>query len=212
MNPRLVIRLCLIGLALLLAIWGWEKVKDDPGMMFVYFVAMGSIGGFLAVKFLVPWIGDVIGTLVFSSGEQITVDKSSRAAVKLAQGDYEGAIHEHEKALHENPAQTFPIAEIAKIWTDKLHDPKRGLAVLQEHLSARDWPEDDAAYLMFRALDIKMDVLKDYEGARQLLQEVIGKFPNTRHSANAHHKLNEIDQAEFKQLAEQRLKQASPAQ
>jgi outer membrane protein assembly factor BamD (BamD/ComL family) len=29
-----------------------------------------------------------------------------------------------------------------------------------------------------------------------MLEQVIGNFPNTRHSANAHHKMSEIEQAE----------------
>lgn len=204
MNTRLVIRLCMVGLALILAWMGWEKVKDDPGMMFVYFVFLGAAGGFLAVKFVVPWIGDAVGTMVFSSGEQVTTDESGRAAVKMAHGDYEGAIAEHEKALHDKPDQTYPIAEIAKICATKLGDPKRGLAVLQHHLAAREWPDEDAAFLMFRVIDIQLDELKDFEGARATLNQVTARFPDTRHSANAHHKLNEVDQAEYTQLAEQR--------
>ena len=36
-----------------------------------------------------------------------------------------------------------------------------------------------------------------FEAARDMLEQIIGNFPNTRHSANAHHKLREVEQAQF---------------
>jgi hypothetical protein len=206
MNRTLIIRLSLIALFLLLAKWGWNHVKGDDGMMMFYFVVMGVIGGSLFVKYVLPWFGDAVGTVVFSSGEEVQVNESLKAAAKLAQGDYEGAISEHEKALHENPMQTFPAAEIAKICAQKLNDPQRGLQVLQKHLASQTWPEDDAAFLRFRMVDIQLETLKDFTQARQLLEQIIADFPNTRHGANANHKLHELEQEEYKLILAQRAK------
>jgi len=77
---------------------------------------------------------------------------------------------------------------------------------LQQHLESRAWPVDDAAFLMFRMAEIYTDRMHDFDAAHALLEEVIANFPNTRHSANAHHRINEVDQAKFKQVMEQRLK------
>ena len=213
MNAKTIaIRGGLVVLALVLIRWGWNAVKDDAGgMILVYFLTVGVAAGFLAVKYLIPWIGDAVGTAVFSSGEEVKIDGGLKAAAKMAQGDYEGAIAEHEKSLAEDPAQTFPAAEIARICVDNLHDPQRALNVLNTHLASRTWPEDDAAFLRFRIVDIHVDTLGDYETGRDLLQQIIGEFPNTRHSANAHHKLNEVEQAQFKQMTEQRLKGSAGA-
>ena len=39
---------------------------------------------------------------------------------------------------------------------------------------------------------IYLEDKKDEEHSKQLLEMVIEKFPETRHSANAHHRLNEL--------------------
>lgn len=210
MNIKLIaIRISIIVVAFLLCRWGYFLLKDDPGMLLVYFIAIGAIGGFFVVKFVLPWFGDAVSTAILSSGEEVKIDESMKAAAKLAQGDYEGAITEYEKALRENPAQSFPVGEIAKICAEKLHDPQRALQVLEQHLDAREWTEDDAAFLRFRIIDLHVVHLKDFDTAHALLEKVIADFPNTRHSANAHHKLGEVEQAQYKHMMEQRQKASS---
>lgn len=209
MTRVLLLRLGLFLTVILLALFGWRQVRDDVGMTFVYFVALGAIGGFLAVKYFIPWLGDAIGTALFSSGEQVGEDPSLKAAAKLAQGDYEGAIAEHEKNFAQDPTQVFPIGEIAKICADKLHDPARALHVLSSHLQARDWPEDDAAFLRFRMVDMEIDKRHDYAAARALLEKIMLDFPDSRHRANAHHRLNELEQLEFKEAMARRASAAS---
>jgi tetratricopeptide (TPR) repeat protein len=204
MTRVLLLRLGLFLAVILIALWGWNQVRGDVGLTFVYFVTLGAAGGFLAVKYFIPWLGDAVGTALFSSGEQVGDDPSLKAAAKLAQGDYEGAIAEHEKNLANDPSQVFPIGEIAKICADKLHDPARALHVLSSHLQARDWPEDDAAFLRFRMADIEIDKCRDYAAARALLEKIMLDFPDSRHRANAHHRLNELEQLEFKEALARR--------
>lgn len=203
---RIGIRLGITALLVWLAILGYQRLRDDVPMLFVYFIVIGGTAALLAAKFVLPAIGDAVGNFFYSSGEQVRPTEGMRAAAKLAQGDYEGAIAEHEKALADNPKQSFPVAEIAKICAEKLEDPRRALAVLRQHLEKTEWPEDDAAFLRFRMVDIHVDNLKDYDSAQDLLRQLITDFPNTRHSANAHHRLNEVQQAQFRALSEQRLK------
>lgn len=211
MNRTLVIRLGILGIFALMALWGWGEVKDDPALMFVYFIFVGTAVGLLAVKYLLPWFGDAVATVVYSSGEKIRADEGMKAAALVARGDYEGAIQEHEKALQNDPQQVFPVGEMAKICAEKLHDPARALALLEQHLAAHEWKEDDEAFLRFRIADLYAEHLHDLEKARELLLQIIADFPNTRHSANAHHRAQEVEQAQFKQIAAQRLKGAGPA-
>jgi tetratricopeptide (TPR) repeat protein len=209
MNSKFIFRLCAIALVLWLLKMGWDRVEGDDGMMLVYFFTVGLAVGLLIVKYVLPAFGDAVGTMVYSSGEKVQPTESHKAAAKVAQGDYEGAIAEHEKSLSADPSQTYPIAEIAKICADKLHDPQRGLQVLQRHLDAREWSEEDSAFLQFRLADMHWHQLSDFTSARQVLEQIITLFPNSRHSANAHHKLKEVEQAEYRHLEEQRAKSGS---
>lgn len=207
MTARLIVRLCVAGLVVLLLLLSWQELKNqNPGVQLIFFLIVGGAVGVLVVKYFIPWLGDLVGTLVYSSGEEVVMDDSMKAASKVAQGDYEGAIAEYEKMVREKPDQTFPIGEIAKIRAEKLGDPQGALDVLRSQLEGKEWPVDDAAFLMFRLVDILSDLLNDYDAARDMLQQVIAHFPNTRHSANAHHRLNEVEQAQFKALMEQRRK------
>ena len=151
-----------------------------------------------------------MGSFLYTSSEEAEVDDGMKAAAKMAQGDYEAAIEEYEKLARENPMDCHPVAEIAKIYSERFHDHPKALQVLRKHLESREWPVDDAAFLMFRIADIYADRLHDYDTAHDILEEIIANFPNTRHSANAHHRLNEVDQAKFKEVMEQRLKAGNP--
>ncbi len=207
MNTGLVIRACLLGLVVLLLMAAWHFVKEaNDGIKFIFFVIIGVGGGLWAVKVFIPWVGDALGTFFYSSGEEVQMDESMRAVAKLAQGDYEGAIEEYEKLAKSRPEDPHPVAEIAKIHSDRFHDHHTAIEVLSRHLQSREWPVDDAAFLMFRIAEIHADKLQDFDAARGMLEEVVANFPNTRHSANAHHRINEVDQAKFKQVVDQRLK------
>ncbi len=210
MNTALVIRICVVTLALLVIALLWDFVKDaGDGMKFVFTIVMGLTAGLLAVKFIIPWFGDMMGEAVFSSGEKVEQDHMTKAAARIAQGDYKGAIEHYEKMLEDKPDDPFPVAEIAKVHAERLHDPQAALKALEEHLQSKDWPVDDAAFIMFRIADVHLTHRHDFETARDMLEQIIGNFPHTRHSANAHHRMSEIEQMQYKLLMEQRAKAGS---
>ena len=101
------------------------------------------------------------------------------------------------------------MAEIAKVHAERLRNPQAALKALEEHLQSKDWPVDDAAFIMFRIADVHLTHRHDYETARDMLEQIIANFPNTRHSANAHHRMSEIEQMQYKLLMEQRAKTAA---
>jgi tetratricopeptide (TPR) repeat protein len=133
----------------------------------------------------------------------------TKAAAKIAQGDYQGALAHYEKMLEDKPDDPFPVAEIAKVHAERLRNPQAALKALEEHLQSKDWPVDDAAFIMFRIADVHLTHRHDYDAARDMLEQVISNFPNTRHSANAHHRMSEIEQLQYKLLMEQRAKAAA---
>lgn len=211
-DRQLIIRLCLAALGFLVIALIWNLVKDaSDGVKLIAVMFIGLAGGILVVKFVIPWLGDAMGEAVFSSGEKSEQDEMTKAAACISQGDYEGAISHYEKMLEEKPDDPFPVAEISKIHAERLHDPAAALQVLTDHLQSKDWPVDDAAFLMFRIAEVHLSQRHDFDAARDMLEQVIGNFPNTRHSANAHHKIGEIEQAQFKYLMEQRAKGAGGA-
>lgn len=207
LNHSLVIRICIILLAVMVVAMLWNSVKDaGDGMKLVFVITMGLIGGILTVKYVIPWFGDLLGEAVFSSGEQVEQDEMTKAAACIAQGNYEGAIEHYEKMLEDKPEDPFPVAEIAKVHAERLHDPQAALRVLEEHLQSKEWPVDDAAFIMFRISDVHLTHLHDFEAAHDMLEQVIANFPNTRHSANANHKIHELEQAQYKLIMDQRAK------
>ncbi len=170
MTRTLLLRLCIVALAVLVIMGVWELLKDsNDGMKFVFVVAVGVLGGIFVVKYVIPWVGDLIGESVYP----------------------------------------YPLSEIAKIYSEKLNNPDQALLFLQGHLEAKEWPVDDAAFIMFRMIEVHADVKKDYQMAHDLLEEVIANFPNTRHSANAHHRLHEVEQAEYQLIMAERAKEAA---
>lgn len=166
---------------------------------FLAIILLAVTSGLILVLIILPRMGDAIGTMMYSSGEKLGENKSMKAIALLAQGDYEGAIAEYQKAIEENPDATFPISEIAKIHYENLESPATAIRFLQEHLENREWPTDDAAFLMFRIVDVLMDQ-EQYDDTKDVLEQIVGNFPSTRHSANAKHKITEIEQIQFKTM------------
>ncbi len=209
MNPQLITRLCVVLLVIILGllVYRWIMQASD-GMKLVGFILLGGIGGMLAVKYLLPWIGDAIGEGMYSSGEQIEQDGLMKAAACISQGDYAGALDHYQKMMHEKPEDPFPAAEMAKVHAERLGDPHMAIQVLTNHLQSREWSVDDAAFLLFRVVEVQTNHLHDFAAARSTLEQVIAGYPNTRHSANAHHKITELEQVEFKFIQEQRAKAA----
>ncbi len=214
MNIRIVIKLGLAALLVLVVLWmqqnwkNWNDEKEVYKLLSILLLAVG--GGFFFVMVILPKLGDAVGTAMYSSGEVASSDEGAKAAAKIAKGDYQGAIEEYEIMMTEKPADPFPVAEIAKIRAEKLKDPGTALSFLREHLEAQEWAADDAAFLMFRMVDLQAG-LRDFDAAKAILQQVAGDFSGTRHSANAKHKLSEIEQKQYKELQSRRSQGGSPA-
>ncbi|MEI6535537.1 MAG: hypothetical protein WCN98_09375 [Verrucomicrobiaceae bacterium] len=204
MSQRNILNLGIIGIfaiAVLFVMQKWhsESWQSNPIIPLIAVIVLAVVGGTFFALVILPKFGDAVGTVMYSSGEEITQDESMRAAAKMAAGDYHGAIEEFEKMLKNKPDDVFPISEIAKIHADKLHEPDKAINFLQEHIEGQEWTEDNAAFLMFRLADI-LAHKQDFVAAHDMLEQVVGTFPGTRHSANAKHRINELEELEFKQI------------
>lgn len=168
---------------------------DNIGTIFLWYAATAIVGGFLFVTYVLPFIGDVIGSSLYSSGEEVTPDPFMKANSKIAQGDYEGAIAEYREAAREEPTNRRPVAEITNLYLDRLRNPEAAVRNIEEALENRQWEEEDHAFFLFRLVDIYQEHLGNQDHAIALLQQVLRDFPDTRHSANATHRLRKIDPA-----------------
>ena len=189
----ILIQLCLA--VIILIAWGiygkWAEWGIGYKFVATFFIAIAL--GLFAVLVMLPALADKVGAFFFSAPEQIKPDALIRAAAKVSQGDYEGAIKAYRAIASEEPENRFPVFEIAKIQQDYLHDVDTAIKTFEESLEENEWPENDEAAILFRLQQIYLKSKQDEEHAKVLLQTVIDRFPNTRHSANAHHRLNEIN-------------------
>ena len=199
--PQWTVKAALFALFLIYCIWvgmSWGKWgADEDGTITQLMAALGGaiFFGFLAVLYIIPMIGELSGRFVYSSGEEIQTDEDMRAAVLVAQGNYEEAIAEFQKKAEKDPEDRFPVTEIAKVHLEHLNDPQAALDVLHGALD-RGWQPDDAAFILFKIADIQADHVADFDSARETLKAVVEQLPDSRHSANATHKLRELDQKE----------------
>jgi len=213
MNTQTLIKICLAALVAIILLWVklnwkyWENEKEVYKLLSILLLAV--VGGIFFVMVILPKLGDAVGTVMYSSGEEVTSDEGMKAAAKMAAGDYPGAIKEYEEMMKLKPEDPFPVSEIAKIHAEKLQDPGKALAILQSHLQSREWSAENAAFLMFRMVDLHL-AGHDFDSAKNILEQVVGNFPGTRHSANAKHRINEIEEAQFKEIQARRSQGGTP--
>ena len=193
-NKKLILFLLSVSATVLLA-WKisskWNEWEIGTKFVATFFIAIGL--GLFVVLVMLPSLADKIGAFFFSAPEQIKPDPLIKAAAKVSQGDYEGAIEAYRAIASEEPENRFPVFEIAKIQQEYLHDVDAAIETFEDSLENTDWAENDAAAILFRLQHIYLESKQDEEHATALLQTVIDRFPETRHSANAHHRLNEIN-------------------
>lgn len=200
-----MIRLAALG-GIVLAVVAFFRAapKMDIPTLFAVVLLGGVVIAILLAKLILPWIGDAVGSFFYSSGETVDNSQSLRAAAKVAQGDFAGAVSEYEKMLAANPADVFAISEIAKIQADRLEDPDKALQFLRDKLKGRQWSDEDAAFLRFREVDLLVGQA-DHAGAETALNEIMVRHANTRHAANAHHRLHEVRAAVHQAKAERHV-------
>jgi tetratricopeptide (TPR) repeat protein len=162
-------------------------------LLFGSVVLIGGVAGVLFVLMVMPSIGDAIGNFFFQPNQQAARDPHADAQAALARGDYAAAIDEYRNALKSEPQDTLAYSEIAKISCEHLADPATAAQALEQALE-REWTPDDAAFLSTRLVDVYWQHQRDGRSARAMLLQIIESLPNTRHAANAQHRLHEIEQ------------------
>ncbi len=156
------------------------------------FLTAGLVGMVVVVD-LLPMLAHKATHSVYDSGEKVDNDADAMHAArsKVAQGDYEGAIESFREAAKADPLNRLPWVEIAKIQREQLEDPAAAIQTIRYALESQEWEVNNAAYFLFRLAELYDEDAGDRTSAATMLNQVIEQFPETRHSANARHKLHE---------------------
>jgi tetratricopeptide (TPR) repeat protein len=166
---------------------GNEKIF---GGILMAFLTAGLIG-MVVVLDVLPALAHKVTHAVYDSGEAVQQDAMHAARSKVAQGDYEGAIASFREAAQADPYDRMPWVEIAKIQRENLEDPAAAIQTIRDALEGQEWEINHAAYFLFRLAELYDEDAGDRVSAATMLNQVIEQFPETRHSANARHKLHE---------------------
>ena len=194
MNKKVLIG---ILLAIIAGLYAYEEklAEMDIGWAFVLFLVGGLILGIFLVKNYLPGIGDSISALVLAGGGHMTKEeiesagRSPKAIAMVARGDFKGALREYEMTLHKNPQDLHAMAEISKIQAEHLAQPELAVDFLRTQISNRPWTIDEEVFMLFRIADIHRNVQHDRLRSEDILEQIMARFPKTRHSANAREKL-----------------------
>ena len=205
MSSKLVIRLVFAAVLAGFLAWLYQRIPGlNPGLAFIVVLLLGLTLGILGAKVILPRVGDAVSSFLFSMGGGSTavgtdISEHSKAVAKLACGDYDGALAEYYQVLKQRPDGLYAIGEIAKIQANHLDDPEMAVSFLKSQLSERSWPMDGEAFILFRIADILRDVKHDKVRAHETLDQIATRFPKTRHSANARHRLEEWQHADARE-------------
>lgn len=170
---------------------GIEGERTFQGILLAFLSA--GLVGIVFVFQILPLLAHKVTHAVYDSSEMMEHDVMHDARSLLAQGNYEGAIEAFRAAAAAEPLNRLPIVEIVKIQKDQLRDPAAAIQTVRDALEGQEWEPNDAAYFLYRLGEL-YDEAGDRETAWAILQQVIDEFPNTRHSANALHKMHEWSQ------------------
>ncbi|MFM2171040.1 MAG: hypothetical protein RI957_1269 [Verrucomicrobiota bacterium] len=166
-----------------------DNTSTFSGILLTFLTA--GYAGIVFVAYLLPRLAHRATHTIYDSGEMVEKDSMSEARSKLAQGDYEAAMLAFREAAEKDPGNRLPWVEIIKIQREVLHDPTGAINTIREVLENHVWPENDAAYFLFRLAELYDGDMSDRDSAVAIMQQVMAQFPETRHSANARHKLHE---------------------
>jgi tetratricopeptide (TPR) repeat protein len=166
-----------------------EDSKTFTGILLA-FVTAGVVGIFFVMQVL-PVLAHRMTHAVYDSGEMVEADPMHDARSLVAQGEYEAAIESFRAAAAADRLNRLPYVEISKIQRSHLDDPQAAIQTIRQALESQEWQENDAAYFMFRLAELYDEDTHDRDSAVSILYQVMQQFPETRHSANARHKLHE---------------------
>lgn len=198
MTRSLFIRLCVVGLVVIAAALLMLEVGHMAiDLLFALVLIGGAVLGLVIAKLILPRLGDAVGGSLYLPASETSVeiasdDQTDPAALLLEQGDYEGALRHYEEALLAHPDDTRLVFEITQVCVAHLNDPGRAVSFLDQQLATGTRDSDGLAFLLFRKVEILVQCREQHSAAREVLESIVQRFPDTPHSARAHHLMHQI--------------------
>ena len=175
---------------------GWKPQGVSQGAKILVGIALilvvATYAAIVFGFFMLPTLVHRFTHMFYGSSEEVEFDPMHDARVFLARGDYEAAIAAYRAVARTQPENRFPWVEIAKIQHDNLEDSDASIETLRTALESREWRVNDMAFFMFRLADLYEVDKEDKPRSVSILEQVVELFPETRHSANATHRLREL--------------------
>lgn len=170
-----------------------HAADDDVFFRLTVTILAGLYAGLLFLIFILPAISDGIAKLIYGgSAAPEEADPMREARSLQAKGNYVAAVGELRQVVMDDPENRLAWVEMSKIQLDHLSDAEGAAGTIAEAIGKHEWPAEDAAFLMFRLAELQLHPLDDRASAVQTLKQVSENFPDSRHSANATHKLREL--------------------
>lgn len=173
---------------------GEEADHTITMMLFAGVILVGCVAGAVVALSLIPAIGDAVGHFFYAPNERVAQDPHAAAVAKVAQGDYEGAVEAYLAVWEKDPADTLAASEAARIYCERLGRPEAA-AELLEGAVKEELPAEEGAFLASRLVDVYWGYQHDAIRAREVLIQIAESLPDTRHAANAQHRILEIERA-----------------
>jgi tetratricopeptide (TPR) repeat protein len=195
----IVLGLAWVGVVLYLQAQEQQKLGEEADhtitiLLFGGVILVGVIAGAVFALMVIPAIGDAVGSFFYSPNQQVEKDPHADALAKMAAGDYEGAAEEYVNVWKDNPSDIHAASEAARIYCERLGQHDRARDLLEEAVE-QELPAEEGAFLGSRLVDIYWGYDHDAIRAREILIQIAESLPDTRHAANAQHRLLEIERA-----------------
>jgi tetratricopeptide (TPR) repeat protein len=222
MNWRLVIvwsiKLALAAFVLWLGyrwLHGFEQVyaKGDPNAVVNSFFKFLLVGGIIVAIFfldLVMGLSNRMTNVIMPQVDDVELrPEYSEAEARARQGKYEESIALFRKVWKKYPNDVNAHVRIAEILCQHFQQYDGAVVELKAALEKKVKPET-WAFLANRLADIEAEYRHDYVAARDALQQVMLKFPNTSHATSAMARVRALNDKEAHDLRPQRTRLKLP--
>lgn len=111
------------------------------------------------------------------------------AEAKRKQGKYAEAVKEIQTQLDRFPHDYQGWLMLADIQAENLHDLPAAVQTIQQTVNLPDQPANRVAFALNRVVDWQLKLARDYEAARQTLEAIVDRFPNSSEAHAAQQRL-----------------------